>query len=181
MKKLGILIGSLRKESYSRKIAEVMSKKLENDFEISFISIEDLPLYNEDLDHEGLVPDRWSELRKDVANVDSFLFVTPEYNRTIPAVLKNALDIASRPYGENVWDGKPAGIISSSIGAIGGFGANHHLRQTMAFLNIFPMQQPEVYLSNITESFNEDGTLTERTDKYLSSIASAVAGWINRF
>lgn len=181
MKKIGILVGSLRKGSYSRKIAEAMSKKLDENFEVSFISIEDLPLYNEDLDEDGLVPKRWEELRKNIKEVDSFLFVTPEYNRGVTAVLKNALDVGSRPYGHNVWDGKPAGIISVSTGNIGGFGSNHHLRQSMTFLNVFPMQQPEAYLSNVIENFDENGNITVRTDEYLNSISNALTKWINRF
>lgn len=181
MKKIGVIVGSLRKDSYNKKIAEIISKRLESDYEVEFISIDGLPLYNEDLDKDGVVPEEWKKLRKKVSEMDAYVFATPEYNRSVPAVLKNALDIGSRPYGQNVWSGKPAGIISVSTGNIGGFGANHHLRQTMTFLDVFVMQQPEAYISNVTSSFDENGKISERTEKYLNSIADSMNNWFKRF
>ncbi len=181
MKKIGIIVGSLRKESYNKKIAKIISKRLEDKYEIEFISIDGLPLYNEDLDQEGIVPEEWKKLREVAGNMDAYIFVTPEYNRSVPAALKNALDIGSRPYGQNIWSGKPAGIISVSTGNIGGFGANHHLRQTMTFLNVFVMQQPEAYISNIESSYDENGKISERTEKYLNSIADSMNDWFERF
>ncbi len=181
MKKLGILVGSLREESYSKKVAEVISKRLENEYEVNFISIGDVPFYNEDLESEGKIPEEWKSLRKEVAESEAFLFVTPEYNRTIPAVLKNALDVASRPYGSSGWDGKPGGVVSVSTGNIGGFGSNHHLRQAMTFLNVYMMQQPEAYISNMPECVDENGVITERTKNYLEKIADALSDWYKRF
>lgn len=181
MKKIGVVVGSLRKDSYNKKIAEVISKRLESEYEIEFISIDGLPLYNEDLDKDGVVPAEWNKLREEVNKMDAYIFATPEYNRSVPAVLKNALDIGSRPYGHNVWAGKPAAIVSVSTGNIGGFGANHHLRQTMTFLDVFVMQQPEAYISNVTSSFDENGVITERTEKFLNSIADSINNWFKRF
>src|ERR1700726_2030961 len=107
------------------------------------------------------------------------LFVTPEYNRSVPAALKNALDVGSRPYGSSVWDRKPGAVVSSSPGAIGGFGANHHLRQSLVFLNVPAMQQPEAYLSHVDKLFDEHGKLvSEGTDKFLQQIMQAFANWV---
>ena len=181
MKKLGILVGSLRKESYSKKIAEIVAKELEDKYEINFISIDNIPYYNEDLEIEGKIPVEWTKLREEVKSCDAFLFVTPEYNRTIPAVLKNALDVASRPYGSSGWDKKPGAIISSSTGNIGGFGANHHLRQSLTFLNIYTMQQPEAYLSNIATSYDENGEMVDKTKEYLKTLALAIKEWYKKF
>lgn len=114
--------------------------------------------------------------------MDGFLFVTPEYNRSMPAVLKNALDVASRPYGSNLWGGKPGAIISVSPGKPGAFGANHHLRQCMTFLNVYMMQQPEAYLGNVDGFFDENGAVKDAgTDQFLQSLADAFADWTGRF
>lgn len=181
MKKLGIFVGSLREGSYSKKTAKVIAKQLENDFEVSFINIRNLKFYDEDLEQEGKVPAEWTKFRDEVKEMDAFLFVTPEYNRSVPAVLKNALDVGSRPYGSSVWDGKPGAIVSTSTGAIGGFGANHHLRQSMTFLNVYMMQQPEIYLGDSGACFNDEGQVVERTEKYLNKFSQAFKTWVNKF
>jgi len=106
------------------------------------------------------------------------LFVTPEYNRSMPGVLKNAIDVASRPYGQSAWEGKPAGIISGSIGAVGGFGANHHLRQSLTYLNMPTMQQPEAYLGSLAECVDDKGELIDRTRQFIAEFAEAFAAWV---
>ena len=180
MKKLGVIVGSLRKESYNRKVANYMMEQLKNDFEVEVIEIGNLPLYNEDLDDNP--PIDWIGFRDKVKKMDAYLFVSPEYNRSIPAVLKNALDVASRPMQENVWSNKAGAIITASPGKIGGFGANHHLRQTMSFLNIHVMDQPEAYLGEIHEALDDKGNLTsERTLSFLQKIASEFKNWTDKF
>src|SRR5689334_11769549 len=116
--KIAVLIGSLRKESYNRKMANALLEMTPTSLSLQIVNIGELPLYNEDL--EAAEPPRWKELRERIKGFDGLLFVTPEYNRSVPAVLKNAIDVGSRPYGKNVWDGKPAAIVSVSPGAIGG-------------------------------------------------------------
>ena len=120
------------------------------------------------------------KFREEVKGLDGFLFITPEYNRSVPAVLKNALDVGSRPYGASVWDGKPGGVISVSPGALGGFGANHHLRQVMVFLNVLMLQQPEAYLGDVMSALNEDGAVThEETKQFLHDYVGALVKWID--
>lgn len=147
--KIGILIGSNRSQSFSASIAENVMRLFPEEATVEIIKIDHLPFYNQDFDEEGGdVPKEVVVFRNRVASFDGFLFVTPEYNRSVPGLLKNAIDIGSRPKTSNVWDGKPAGIISQSPGLLGGFGANHHLRQILTPLNMPLVQQPEVYLSN---------------------------------
>jgi chromate reductase len=158
---VGVLVGSLRKESFNKKVANLLVEVAPKNINFEFIEIGNLPLFDEDLD-QGNPPQSWANLREKVTNLDAFLFVTPEYNRSVPAALKNALDIASRPWGQNVWSGKPAAVVSVSIGAIGGFGANHHLRQTLAFLNMPTMAQPEAYIGNAMSIFDENRKLINK-------------------
>jgi len=178
-KKIGVIVGSLRKESYNRKIAKLLMTLVPADFQIEEIAIGDLPIYNQDFDDENNVPLSWVTFRERVKNFDAILFVTPEYNRSVPAVLKNALDVASRPYGKNVWDGKPGAIVSVSPGGLSAFGANHHLRQSLVFLNIPTMQQPEVYIGNVATLFDDSGTFnSERTRQFLQKFMDAFVTWI---
>src|SRR5205085_6141001 len=136
-----------------------------------------LPLYDQDTDANP--PSEWRELRQRVKAADAVLFITPEYNRSIPGVLKNALDGASRPYGQNAWNGKPAAVVSASPGAIGGFGANHHLRQSLVFLNVPAMPQPEAYLGGAGALFDANGALTnESTRDFLKKFMQSFAAWI---
>lgn len=179
-KTVGFIVGSLRKASFNRSVANYMASIIPNDFEVKFIEIGEIPLYNEDLDNSA--PDSWLKLRKDIKGVDAILFFTPEYNRSIPAALKNALDVASRPYGQNSWNGKPAGIISITPGSTGAFGANHHLRQILTVLNVYTMQQPEAYIGNIMASLDEDGKVVkEDTQRFLKGYMEAFIAWVNRF
>jgi len=180
MKKIGIISGSLRKGSYNRSVAQYAASLLEKRFQPIFIEFSDLPLYDQDLDEAP--PAQWVKFREAVKNVDALLFVTPEYNRSIPGGLKNGLDVGSRPYGQSVWGGKPGGVISVSPGAIGGFGANHHLRQILSFLNVFTMQQPEAYLGNIGKALDENGNIVnEHTRKFIESYIDALVQWIEKF
>jgi chromate reductase len=182
MEKIGILVGSLRKASYSRMIAENVADMLAaNAFDVTWPQMGDLPLYNQDLD-EDAVPKEWTIFREQVRACDGFLFVTPEYNRSVPAVIKNALDVASRPYGQSAWDGRPGGIISVAPGKMGAFGANHHLRQSMVFLNVYMMEQPEAYIGGVADLLDEEGNLVnEGTRKFLRQYTDAFTAWVRRF
>lgn len=182
-KTIGIFLGSLRQDSYSKIIAQELAKLLPVGYEAKFIEIGNLPLYNQDFDDLGPVPDEYIKFRAEVKQLDAALFVTPEYNRSVPAVLKNALDVASRPYGTNVWNGKPAAIVSISPGAMGGFGANHHLRQALVFLNMPTLQQPEAYLGHVDQFIDGDkGEVNNQgTKDFLQSIADAFVQLIERY
>jgi len=180
-KLIGIIAGSLRKESYSKKIGKAVLSMAPQDFEFKTISLDDLPVYNQDFDDDGPVPEAYVKFRDEVRTLDGVIFITPEYNRSVPGVLKNALDVGSRPYGKSVWDGKPAAIFSNSPGAISAFGANHHLRQSLVFLNMPAMQQPEVYLSKVQELFDENGDVKEGTTKeFIQKAVEAYITWFKR-
>ena len=180
-KTIGIIAGSLRKESFSKKIAKALLEMAPNNFTFKIISIEDLPLYNQDFDDENQIPESYVHFRNTIASLDGIIFVTPEYNRSVPAVLKNAIDVASRPHGKNAWDGKPGAIFSNSPGKIAGFGANHHLRQSLVFLNIPVMQQPEVYLSEIDKSLDKNGNITNpKTKEFLQKAINSYLAWFGK-
>ncbi|NQS71519.1 MAG: NAD(P)H-dependent oxidoreductase [Desulfobulbaceae bacterium] len=180
-KKIAVLIGSLRKESFNRKMAKVLVELAPASLAPDIVEIGDLPFYNEDLETEQ-APAPWLAFREKIAACDGLLFLTPEYNRSVPAVLKNALDVGSRPYGQNVWNNKPAAVLSLSLGALGGFGANHHLRQSLTCLNVPVMQQPEAYLGNAPTLFDENGQLTKAdTKEFLASFMQAFAAWSDKF
>jgi chromate reductase, NAD(P)H dehydrogenase (quinone) len=175
-----VLVGSLRKASFNGMLANVLISLAPSSMKLEVVEIGQLPFYNQDL--ERLIdppPAPWTAFRQRVKAADGVLFVTPEYNRSVPAVLKNALDVGSRPYGSSVWDHKPGAIVSSSPGAIGGFGANHHLRQSLVFLNMPTMQQPEAYLSHVDKLFDEDGKLaSDGTGKFLQQFMQSFANWV---
>jgi chromate reductase len=176
---IAILVGSLRKDSYNRKMANTLITLAPEELELEILSIGDLPFYNEDL--ETSPPAEWVEFRSKLKTFDGLLFVTPEYNRSVPGVLKNALDVGSRPYGKSSWDGKPAAVISVSPGNIGGFGANHHLRQSLVFLNVPAMPQPEAYIGGAASLFDAEGTLTnESTRTFLGGFMAAFAHWVEK-
>ena len=144
-----------------------------------FVEIGDLPLYNQDLEQDP--PSAWIRFRDEVRPCDGVLFATPEYNRSVPGVLKNAIDVGSRPYGKSVWDKKAGAVISVSPGAVGGFGANHHLRQSMVFLNVPMMQQPEAYCRGADKLVDETGAFaTEETRAFMKSFIEAYALWVER-
>jgi chromate reductase, NAD(P)H dehydrogenase (quinone) len=176
--KIAIVTGSLREGSINRRIARSICAIRGDNLDCQMIEIGDLPLYNQDLD--GNSPEQWIRFRDQVAPADGVLFCTPEYNRGVPGVLKNAIDIGSRPYGQSVWDKKPAAIVSASPGAIGGFGANHQLRQACVFLNMPVMQQPEAYLGHVTDdSFDESGVLKPGPlADLVGNLAHAFADWV---
>ncbi len=178
--KIAIIVGSLREGSLNRKIARSMCALRGDNLECQMVEIGDLPLYNQDYDLQRQQPEQYVRFRGQVAAADGILFCTPEYNRGVPGVLKNAIDVGSRPYGRSVWDQKPAAIISASIGAIGGFGANHQLRQACVFLNMPVMQQPEAYLGHVSEdSFDADGCLKEGPLKdVVTKLAHAFHDWV---
>lgn len=181
MKKIGVIIGSLRKESWNRKLALTLMKLAPASLKMEIVEIAQLPLYNQDPDDQGHPLKEWTDYRERMKNFDGFLFVTPEYNRSIPAPLKNALDVGSRPYGKSIWEGKPAGVISASPGAIGGFGANQHLRQSFVFLNMPCMQMPEAYISQVDQLFDEQANIkNEGTRKFLHQFIDAYANWVER-
>jgi chromate reductase len=143
------------------------------------IGIGDLPLYDQDLDDEKRPPEAWVAFRDAVRPLDAVLFLTPEYNRSVPGVLKNAIDVGSRPYGQSVWSKKPAAVVSVSPGALGAFGANHHLRQCLVFLDMPVLQQPEAYIGGAAKLFDENGALREEgTSKFFKSIIDSFAAWI---
>ena len=178
-KKIAVFIGSLRKESFNRKMAKVLATLAPKSLMLEIIEIGGIPLYNQDYDDGGTPPPALTAFRERVKSFDGFLFVTPEYNRSVPGVLKNALDVGSRPYGQSVWGGKPGAVISVSPGAIGGFGANHHLRQSLVFLDVPTMQQPEAYIGGAAQLFDADGKITnEATREFLVKFINAFAAWV---
>jgi chromate reductase, NAD(P)H dehydrogenase (quinone) len=179
--KIAIIVGSLRKDSINRKIARSICAMRDDNLDCSMVEIGDLPLYNQDYDSAPQQPEQYVRFRDQVREADGVLFVTPEYNRSVPGVLKNALDVGSRPYGHSVFDKKPAAIVTASPGAIGGFGANHHLRQSCVFLNMPMMLQPEAYLGGVSDdSFDTDGCLKEGGLKeVVTNVAHAFADWID--
>ncbi len=178
-KRVAVFVGSLRKESFNRKMAKALIALAPESLRLEIIEIGGLPLYNQDYDDEGKPLSAWAEFRKHVKSFDAVLFVTPEYNRSVPGVLKNALDVGSRPYGQSVWDGKPGAIMSVSPGAIGGFGANHHLRQSLVFLNVPTMQQPEAYIGGAAQLFDANGNITNETTRdFLKKFMVAFAAWV---
>lgn len=181
-KTIGIIVGSLRKDSYNKKIADFLIENSPEEYRLERIEIGQLPLYNQDYDEEGATPDSYAPFREKVKAVQGIIFVTPEYNRSVPGALKNALDVGSRPYGSSAWDGKPALVISSSISDISGFGANHHLRQSLTHLNVPVLQQPEAYLANVQEFFDDNGKLTkEDTAKFLREVLDAYVAFLEKF
>ncbi|HEX2542042.1 MAG TPA: NAD(P)H-dependent oxidoreductase [Caldimonas sp.] len=176
---VAVVVGSLRKESFNRKLALALKAMAPPSMELEIVEIGQLPLYNQDDDANP--PAASVAFKQQIAGAGAVLFVTPEYNRSVPGVLKNAIDIASRPYGKSAWDGKPAGVISVSPGALGGFGANHHLRQSLVFLNMPVLQQPEAYVGGAGDMFDESGGLKKpETKQFMEKYLNAFAGWIEK-
>jgi chromate reductase len=174
---IGIFVGSLRKDSYSRAVANYFVANSSKDVDFKLVEIGQLPIYNQDLD--GAPPAEWVVFREQIKPLDGVLFVTPEHNRSFPAALKNALDVGSRPYGANVWNGKPGGVVSVSPGALGGFGANHQLRQVLTFLNVPTMQQPEAYVGSIMAMLDKHGVVADESLKgFLKAFQKALIQWV---
>jgi chromate reductase, NAD(P)H dehydrogenase (quinone) len=179
VRNVAVLVGSLRKESLNRKTARALVEIAEGTLKLEVVEIGALALYNQDL--ESNVPDAWASFRDAVRRADAVLFVTPEYNRTIPGLLKNAIDVGSRPYGKSVFSKKPAAVISVSPGALGGFGANHSLRQSLVFLDMPVLQQPEAYIGGADKLFDASGKLTsEPTREFLKKFVDAFGQWIQQ-
>jgi chromate reductase len=177
--KIAVFVGSLRKESFNRRMAKALMALAPGSLEPAIVEIGGLPLYNQDYDDEAKPLPPWTAFREQVKSFDGTLFITPEYNRSVPAVLKNAIDVGSRPYGKSVWDGKPGAVMSISPGAIGGFGANHHLRQSLVFLNVPVMQQPEAYVGNAANLFDENGNLANDSIRgFAAKFMQAFAAWV---
>ncbi|MBZ0243450.1 MAG: NAD(P)H-dependent oxidoreductase [Bacteroidales bacterium] len=175
--KIAVIVGSLRKESFNLKTAKALIALAPESLALEIINIADLPMFNEDL--EATPPNEWTVFREQIVAADGLLFLTPEYNRSVPAVLKNAIDVGSRPYGENSWNGKPAAIVSVSIGPISGFGANHHLRQSLVFVNVNTMAQPEAYIGGATALFDDKGKLiNDSTREFLKSFMVSFEKWV---
>ena len=180
-KDVAVFVGSLRKDSLNRKMANALAGLAPDGLKLGIVEIGGLPLYNQDDDVAGKVPPAWQALRDRVKAADAVLFVTPEYNRSVPGVLKNAIDVVSRPYGQSAFDGRPGAVVSVSPGAIGGFGANQHLRQMMVFLNVPMMAQPEAYIGGAATLFDEQGNLaTASAREFAGKFMQAFAAWIER-
>ncbi len=180
-KKIAVVVGSTRKNSLSQSLANNLVSLLPEGYDAKFIKIDNLPLYNQDYDSED-TPEQYETFRDQLRDIDAVIFVTPEHNRSYPAALKNALDIGSRPYGQSVWNGKPALVVSQSTGNLSGFSANHHLRQTLTFLNMPTLQQPEAYIAHTDKLIDEHGKINnEGTVKFLQSIIDAFVELIERY
>jgi chromate reductase, NAD(P)H dehydrogenase (quinone) len=180
-RKVAVFVGSLRAASWSRKVARELIALAPPSLRPEIVEIGQLPLYNQDFDDGGNPPAEWLAFRQLVKSYDAVLFVTPEYNRSVPAPLKNAIDVGSRPYGKSVWDGKPGAVVSVSPGAIGAFGANHHLRQSLVFLNVPCLQTPEAYIGDVAKRFDQEGALSDNsTREFLQRFMTAYADWIER-
>jgi len=177
-KKVGVIVGSLRKESFSGKVASELIRLAPASLVAEKIEIGDLTIFNQDLDDENRTPQAWITFREKLKEFDAFLFVTPEYNRSVPPVLKNAIDVGSRPYGQSVWNAKPGAVISVSPGRLSGFGANHHLRQSLVFLNVPTMQQPEGYIGEVDKAIDANGNFDERTITFLEGFMKAFTVWV---
>ncbi len=178
-RRIAVLVGSIRKESLNRKTAHALMALAPASLALEILEIGRLQMYNQDLEEKP--PAEWTAFRDKLKGFNGVLFVTPEYNRSVPAVLKNAIDVGSRPSGKSAWDGKPGAVVSVSPGALGAFGANHHLRQSLVFLNVPVMQQPEAYLGSAAKLFDESGNLTnESTREFLRKFMAAFAEWVAR-
>jgi chromate reductase len=177
--KIAVVVGSLRKDSWTRKVANAMIDLAPKSLTFEHVEIGALPHYNQDLDPDH-PPAEWVAFRDRIRPVDGVLFATPEYNRSVPGVLKNALDVGSRPYGKSVWSGKPAGVVSVTPGALGAFGANHHLRQSLVFLDMPAMQQPEAYINNAGTLFDGEGKLNDKSREFFTKYMAAFATWVEQ-
>jgi chromate reductase len=176
---VAVLVGSFRKALFNRRAAHALSGLAPEALRLGIVEIGQLPHYNQDADDEGAPPAPRLSFRKTIGAADAVLFVTPEYNRSVPGVLKNAIDVGSRPYGQSVWSGKPAAVMSVSPGAIGGFGANHHLRQSLVALDMPVLQQPEAYVGQAGTLFADDGSIaSEATRNLFRTFMVRFAAWI---
>jgi chromate reductase len=175
------VVGSLRRESFTRRFVEGVIAMAPASLQIQIVPIGDLPLYNQDLEN-ATPPEPWLAFRNRVKRAQAVVFATPEYNRTIPGALKNAIDVGSRPYGSSVWAGKPAAVLSTSPGALGAFGANHCVRQSLVFLDMPVLQQPEMYIGGADKVFDAAGQWTNPATRELAAkFLKAFEAWAVRF
>jgi chromate reductase, NAD(P)H dehydrogenase (quinone) len=178
-RKIALIVGSLRREAFSRRVAQALRRLQPPTVNLEIEEIGELPLYNQD--DEASPPQPWVAFRERIRGSDAVIFVTPEYNRSIPAPLKNALDVGSRPFGKSAWEGKPCAVVSCSPGTLGGFGAQHHLRQCLVFLDMPAMQQPELYLGGVDKLVDAEGNvLNDKTRALLDEFLHAFCTWIER-
>lgn len=177
--RIAIIVGSIRKGSLNRRLAKAICGCAPDSLDCRIVEIADLPLYDPDLDEDAPAP--WRRFRDEVRDCNGVLFVTPEYNRSLPGALKNAVDVGSRPYGQSVFAKKPAAIVTASPGATGGFGANHHLRQCCVFLDMPVMAQPEAYLGHVSDGkfTDEGGIADESLVTLIDKLGKAFAGWVD--
>jgi chromate reductase len=176
--RIAVVVGSLRKESFNRKLANAIAKLAPPDFSLKQVQIGDLPLYNQDDDASPA--DSVKRLKREITESQGLLFVTAEYNRSIPGVLKNAIDHASRPYGQSAWAGKPAGVIGVSIGATGTCLAQQHLRNVLAYLDVPTLGQPEIFLQSKDGLFDESGDIGPASRKFLQNWMDRYAAWVKK-
>jgi chromate reductase len=178
MKKVAVLLGSLRAQSFSRSLVQALGPIAPQPLSFDIVEIGDMPFYNPDLEGDD-APAAWQAFRRRILAADALLFVTPEYNRSVPAVLKNAIDVGSRPYGQSVWQGKPGAVITISPGRLGGFGANHHLRQSLMCLNVVTMATPEAYIADVAACLDGKGGFADaETQAFLQNYLQRFAGWV---
>jgi chromate reductase, NAD(P)H dehydrogenase (quinone) len=176
---VALITGSLRKESFSRKMGLAAAKLAPPGMVVSLVEIGGMQHYNEDLESDP--PASFTQFRQRIGAADGVLFVTPEFNRGMPGNLKNAIDVGSRPYGQSVWSGKPCGVVSVSPGQYGAFGANHHIRQSFVFLDMPVLQQPEVYLAQAASLYGADGAVTDdKTRQLLTQFVTTFAAWVEK-
>jgi chromate reductase len=173
---IAVVVGSLRKDSFNKKLARALENLFPADFSFTHVRIDDLPLYNQDDD--GNPSAQVTRLKGEISAAQGVLFVTPEYNRSIPGVLKNAVDHASRPYGKSAWNGKPAGVIGASVGPIGTAMAQQHLRNILAYLNMPTLGQPEAFIHNKDGLYDEAGHIGEASQKFLQGWVDAYVAWV---
>lgn len=178
MKKVGILLGSLRQGSFNKKVSEKIIELLPEGFEGRFIKIDDVPFFNDDIDKDGLRPESYDRLRREVGEMDAILLVTPEYNRAPSAVIKNAVDVLSRPHGANSWTGKKVAIISASTSGVAGIKANHSLRDSMLLLGANLIPGPEMLLGSINSCFDEEGKMVDRTVEFLQAFVDRLVNYV---
>jgi chromate reductase len=173
------VVGSLRRDSFTRRFTQALAWLAPRSLKLEILGIGDLPLYNQDQDDNSPAP--WETFRARVRKANAVLFATPEYNRSVPGPLKNAIDIGSRPVGKSVWAGKPAAIVSVSPYAMGGFGANHHLRQSLVYLDMPTLQQPELYVARVESLLDSSGRIANTDTKELGTkFLAAFESWIRR-
>jgi chromate reductase len=178
-KKIAVLVGSLRKESFTRRVANSLIELAPEGFELSIVELRDLPLYNED-DETDTPPAAFTVFRDAIKDADGVLFCTPEYNRSVPGSLKNAIDVGSRPYGKAAFADKPCAVVSVSPGALGGFGANHHLRQMLPFLNMPTMPAPEAYIGGVATKYEGDKLVDESSRVFFEKFMAAFGAWVTQ-